>query len=326
MTSPSVRQVLAAIAALLAGVTISVAASGGFDENGKPKGAVSVTVQQRHAAIADRGARDETPAGVPAAAIEAGREQQDRLAYSDQLPIVTPLAASTVPGCVTRTVANRSSRRGVAPRLLVPHYTVSRNTAGWGDVNAIVGLFDRPAFAASSTFVIDAEGNCAYIVPMTEKPWTQAGFNSVSVSIEFIAMGDEGTLSAAAVDKGGRVFAEAARLFHIPLQIGAISGCSVVQGGILDHKALGACGGGHHDLAPLYGASASTAQRNAALLAATKKWTAGVTSVDKVTCRKLNWWRAHGRPKGAAEANAVRRRRALDARGVTCTPSGPVKA
>ena len=310
---PSLRQVVAVLVALLAGITVTVAATGGFDENGKPKGTVSVTVHPRTAAIADKGAADETPAGVPASLIEAGRAQQDRLAYSDQLPLVTPLAATEQRGCTTQTVVNQSSRRGVAPRLLVAHYTVSRA----GSREAIVRLFDTPSFQASSNYVIDRDGSCSYIVPESSKAWAQAGFNSVAVSIEFVAMGDEGGLSPQQVKVGARVFADSAARWNIPIQRGKVSGCTVVAGGLVDHQELGACGGGHHDIepfsmAPLWNAFHADA--------------APVTSVDKVTCRKLNWWRAHGRPKGAAEANAVRRRNALAARGVTCTSSGPVKA
>lgn len=47
---------------------------------------------------------------------------------------------------------------------------------------------------------------------------------------------------------------------------------------------------------------------------------------DRTTCRRLNWWRAHGRPHGLAERRAIRRRRALAARGVRCTRRGPVRA
>ncbi|MCK9251090.1 MAG: hypothetical protein M0P31_19175 [Solirubrobacteraceae bacterium] len=117
-----------------------------------------------------QGARDEVPDGVPVDELRAGQAQQDRLAADDRLPIVTPLAAPSQRGCSSRFVRNYSSRRGVRPRLFVVHYTVSSNRPGWSDVNAIVGLFNQASFAASSTYVIDDEGHCAYIVRESDKP------------------------------------------------------------------------------------------------------------------------------------------------------------
>lgn len=198
-----------------------------------------------------RGERNETPAGVDPRALERAREQQDRLAQSDQLPIVTPDAAPSQRGCVTRLVRNYSTRRGVRPRLLVLHYTVSPNRPGWDDVNAIVGLFDRPAFAASSNYVIDSEGNCAYIVRESDKAWTQAAANPVSISVEQVNTGREASYAGTAgLDKIGVVFSDAARRWDIPVQRGAVSGCTVTRPGIVDHEQLGPCGGGHHDISP----------------------------------------------------------------------------
>jgi hypothetical protein len=63
------------------------------------------------------------------------------------------------------------------------------------------------------------------------------------------------------------------------------------------------------------------------LIDAAKKVVAArsVTAIDRATCRKLQWWRAHGRPHGLAETRAIRRRKALTARGVLCTAHGPVR-
>jgi hypothetical protein len=192
-------------------------------------------------------------AALPPAVARAHETGLDRLARADQLPITLPDAAPTVPGCRSEFVRNFSSRGGVAPHELVAHYTVSRNIPGWGDVNAVVHEFDTPAFAASSDFVIDGEGHCAYIVRDTDKAWTQASANPFSVSIEFIAMGDEGSLPPAALAKGGRVFALEARKWHIPVQLGKVVNCLPVVPGVVDHAMLGLCGGGHHDLRPLNG-------------------------------------------------------------------------
>jgi hypothetical protein len=197
------------------------------------------------------GSRDETPAGAPHAAIEAAREQQDALAANDQLPIVTPLAAPEQRGCVTRLVQNYSTRRGVRPRIFVLHYTVSPNRPGWSDVNGIVSLFDRPAFAASSNYVIDAEGHCAYIVRESDKAWTQAALNPVSISVEAINTGHETSyLGMAGLSKLALVVSDALKRWEIPVQLGEVRGGVVVRPGIVDHGMLGVVGGGHHDIAP----------------------------------------------------------------------------
>lgn len=332
---PKWRKILLAVAAVLAAATGLIHAIDSLTGDSPPPSepvtvlggpgratvpvAPASAVASTAAGLGDHaGARDETPEKVPAAQIEAGREQQDDLAATDQLPLVTPNAAPEQAGCTTRLVRNYSSRRGVRPRELVAHYTVSRNRPGWSDVWAIVGLFDQASFAASSNYVIDAEGNCAYIVRESDKAWTQAAFNPLAISIEFVAMGNEGGLSKQQVAKGARVFADAARRWNIPIRRGTVTGCTASAPGIVDHATLGACGGGHHDIKPFSLQPLIDATRSAA--------GGTVTAADKVTCRKLNWWRAHGRPKGLAEQRAVHRRRALAARDVVCTATGPVRA
>jgi N-acetyl-anhydromuramyl-L-alanine amidase AmpD len=64
----------------------------------------------------------------------------------------------------------------------VLHYTVSPNRVGWSDVNAVVAEFANPAFQASSNYVIDGEGHCAYIVRESDKAWTQAAANPFAIS------------------------------------------------------------------------------------------------------------------------------------------------
>lgn len=261
------------------------------------------------------GLRSENPPGVTPAQLDDAREQQERLAADDQLPAVTPDAAPQQAGCRTRLVHNYSSRRGVRPRLLVLHYTVSANRAGWGDVDAVTALFNTPAFAASSNYVVDREGHCAYLVRESDKAWTQATANPVSISWEIINSGREGTLTSGA----GRArlvstLRAAAGRWQIPLRAGAVRGCTVARSGVVTHQQLGACGGGHVDVSPY--------QREVQGIIASARGPV-VTATDRATCRKLNWWRTHGRPKGKAEANAVRRKRALSRRGVTCTSKGP---
>jgi peptidoglycan hydrolase-like protein with peptidoglycan-binding domain len=197
------------------------------------------------------GLRSENPAGVTAAQLDAAREQQEKLAQSDQLPIVTPDAAPSQRGCTTKLVQDYSSRRGVRPRLFVLHYTVSPNRVGWSDVWSVVSLFDRISFQASSNYVIDNEGHCAYIVRESDKAWTQAAANPVSISVEVINSGHEATYAKTlGLKKIALVASDAMKRWAIPVQLGAVSGCTVKRAGLVDHGSLGACGGGHHDISP----------------------------------------------------------------------------
>jgi hypothetical protein len=165
-----------------------------------------------------------------------------------------------------------------------------------------------------------AGGQCAYIVPESRKAWAQAGFNRVTpCSIEVTETGKEGAyLVGAGKTKVIQIVRDCARRWHIPLQHGKVSGCTVVRAGVVEHKDLGQCGGGHFDDSPY--------SIDPIIAAARSGGSGAVTATDRTTCRKLNWWRSHGRPHGKPEANAVRRRRALAARRVTCTSRGPVHA
>lgn len=295
------------------------------DTNGAKPGVQPGTVTAPPAATAQVAAtaagdhadsRDETPVGVSPKALEAGRQAQDRLAATDQLPIVTPDAAPQQRGCTTALVRNYSTRRGVRPRLFVVHYTVSPNRPGPGDVNAVVNLFNTPSFAASSNYVIDREAFCKYIVRESDKAWTQAAANPFAISVEIINSGREGSLiSGAGLRKLGIIISDATRRWAIPLRQGAVSGCVPTKPGIVTHQMLGSCGGGHVDVSPY--------PLGPVIKAALAARRAGqVTSVDRRTCGRLNAWRRAGRPHSALATNQ-RRRDALARRHVTCTASGP---
>jgi len=263
---------LAAVALLLAGGTVAVVIDTDGDGPNPPQtftilvnkasgDAVptrtievpAAAVEQANASRLDDhdGSRSEQPAGVGQAQLDAADDQQEKLAASDQLPLVTPDAAPEQAGCRSQFVRNFSTRGGVRPRLFVLHYTVSPNRPGWSDVDAITSLFNTPSFAASSNYIVDNEGNCAYIVRESDKAWTQATFNPVSISVEVINTGSEPTYAGTAgLAKIAQVVSDATRRWEIPLQRGATSGCLVTRPGIVDHASLGACGGGHGDIAP----------------------------------------------------------------------------
>lgn len=249
--------------ALLAGYTVTLVVS----VNG-PNGSTSTTitlpgssstpattvaipskVAARAAAFVEDHLKSENPPGVSNQQLDAIHNQQDALAATDQLPIIAPDAAPSFPGCVTRSVRNHSSRRGVKPRVIFDHYTVSPNVPGWADVWAVVHHFDIPATLASSHFVLDGEGHCTYIVPITEKAWTEAAANSIGVGIEIINSGSEKTLLGPAGKlKLAQIHSYLGKLLGIPMQRAILRSCVIVRPGITDHNSLGLCGGGHHDI------------------------------------------------------------------------------
>lgn len=239
---------------------------------------VPVVAVKQTAGLDDHaGARDETPPHAPPAFLNAAQEQQDSLAATDQLPIVTPDAAPEQRGCRTELVQNFSTRRGVRPRVFVLHYTVSPNRAGWSDVNAVVSEFDTWAFQASSNYVIDGEGNCAYIVRESDKAWTQAAYNPLAISVEVINSGHESRyIDPAGLARLALVASDALCRWEIPVQQGATSGGTVTKPGIVDHASLGVVGGGHHDITPY-----SVPQVIAAVKAARAKYGCGQPAKPK---------------------------------------------
>jgi hypothetical protein len=191
-----------------------------------------------------------TPANTPektAAAIVKAEAENRRATKA--LPVAGATAGFA--GCRTSFVNNQSSRNGVRPIWQVDHYTVSHNVPGWADINAVVALFNRSSSQASSHFVIDAEGHCAYIVPIERKSWTEAGGNSLSVGYEIIAYGNEKQyLPPAGARKLAAVQREVSRRTGIPMRRGQSAGCRPGRSGIVQHKDFGICGGGHVDITP----------------------------------------------------------------------------
>lgn len=272
--------------------------------------------------LEDEGGKDETPPGVAPPEIERGLLQEQ--AHKLKLPDVLPLAAPSVPGCLSRFITvrrNYGAVRNTKIRLFVVHWSGGPNLPGWQDVNGLTAFGNNPAAGVSWSFNEDREGHCHYNVNVLYNPYTQAGFNRVSVSVEIINVGghDKPLLTAHGLAVLGRVIAFLNQRFHFGLRRGLTFGCQVQRSGIVDHKSLGPCGGGHPDigdnsLTPIINAARNAYQR----YYAPKR----VTATDRITCRKLNYWRTHGRHHGLAERRAVRRRVALARRGVTCNSKG----
>jgi hypothetical protein len=90
-------------------------------------------------------------------------------------------------------------------------------------------------------------------VPVAAKAWTIAALNSQTVNIEAVSFGNEGGLYAGGgrgAAKVARVVGRIARLFGIPLRLGAVSNCVVTRTGIITHWMGGPCSGGHSDIRP----------------------------------------------------------------------------
>jgi N-acetyl-anhydromuramyl-L-alanine amidase AmpD len=258
-------------------------------------------------------ARDETPPGVSTAELKEGREESKELADEGLVAPIKPAGAQSY-SCPSRPVVNQSAlsakRVGVAL-----HFTVS--DPGSGPV--IRRLFNTPSFGASSNALFEPLSlKCWELVPFGRKAWAQGAANSAYYSIEIVSndrsraswlatpMIQRGTLAAFVRDLLKRIGA--------PMQLVDPVGC-VFKPGLTDHDRL-ECGNVHWDVGRNFPWDVFMRQVRAGV----------ITAVDRVTCRKLQWWRTHGRPHGKAERNAVRRKRALTARHVRCTSRGPVAA
>lgn len=226
-----------------------------FDRSGQP-GIQPGTVQVPAPVVAqvqpnlESGLRNEAPAAAPQSQLDAAQRAAQQIAAT-QPPLPTAGATAGFIGCRTEFVRNQSSRHGVRPQLIVLHYTVSPNVPGWADVQSVVGLFNRTSAQASSHFVIDGEGHCAYIVPIEAKAWTEAAGNPFSIGIEVIDNGNESTyMQPAGLARLRSVTHQIAQRTGIPLRLGAVKGCVPTRAGIVQHKDFGLCGGGHFDITP----------------------------------------------------------------------------
>lgn len=256
------------------------------------------------------------PPGTSPVELAAAKRSADRVART-QPALSTAGASAGFAGCRTSFVNNQSSRGGARPQWQVLHYTVSPNRPGWSDVDAVVALFNRSSSQASSNFIIDSEGHCAYIVPIEAKAWTQAGANRLSVSYEIIATGREKTyLAAAGMAKLESVVHAVAKRTGIPLRHGDTNNCALGRAGLVQHKDFGICGGGHVDVAP-FNATAIIAALTAGSSAK------AVTRANRLTCAKINAWRRAGRPAdGRWRSNSLTRIANLKKQGVVCTSKG----
>jgi hypothetical protein len=146
---------------------------------------------------------------------------------------------------ITANVVNQSSRNGVKPRLIVLHTTEGHNREGLDDLRGLVSFFNNSANQVSSHIANDAEGNDARMVPDERKAFTQAAFNSLSLSIEQIGFASQKQFPEAQLRNTAQWIAHWSKRHGIPIQRSTTHG-------ICQHKELGLKGGGHTDCGPNY--------------------------------------------------------------------------
>jgi hypothetical protein len=261
------------------------------------------------AAVTEQNLRDETPPVAQAAPDQLAAQQQlvEKVKRTkDPLPVAG--ATQGFPGCRTEFVRNQSSRNGVRPIWQVDHYTVSPNRPGWSDVNAIVALFNNPNAQVSAHFVIDGEGNCAYIVPIEQKAWANAAGNSLSIQYEIINSGHESVyLAPAGQARLKAVQLEVKRRTGIPVSRGSVY---PARSGLVQHKDGGLPWGGHVDITPY------SIDQQVQLVNAPTRVT--INHRDRAACRKVHKYRPrrhHTRRELARRHHRIHR---LHHRGLHC--------
>lgn len=325
------RRLVVALMALLVGVGVTVEV---VDDDGagpgKPRLSVRI-IKTTVDGVAEKPGVQPVVIAAPAPVVEQATEGiHTELGQGDAPELAFPQAAPSQRGCLTRTVRNMSSRGGVRPRVIVLHYTVGPNRVGLSDMDATTTLANSPAAAVSWHFLIDREGNCYFSVPLTMKAWTQANANPFSVGIEIVNSGREPNLiDGAGLRKLGLVVSDTARRLEIPLQEGEVTNCQPVTAGVVDHKSLGLCGGGHVDVTPYPSAGASLSARVwAALGAARAQRSRDAVASSSRTCGRVHAYRVRrraGRP-GTTDGRLAQKGRLwrLEQRGVRCLVGRPV--
>lgn len=150
-------------------------------------------------------------------------------------------------------VVNRSSRRGVRPKLIVIHTTESHDRPGRSDVDGVHSWFNNPRSSASSHVIVDEEAHSTTCVPDAEKAWTQANYNPHCLSIELIAFAStprwRWLKRERQLKKAAKFTAHWCIKHSIPAVRGQVSPnvVNVIKPGIIGHAQMGRAGGGHHD-------------------------------------------------------------------------------
>lgn len=298
--------------------TITVTLGGpGQTKVALPPAAQATAAGQEQQAEAGRNETDlhAEPPAADSNVVQRVNEAQTPPGQPELPATVLPDAAVSTPGCRTALVRNYSSRGGSPVLLGVIHLTVSTDN-GWAGVLGNVKWFDNPAAQASSNYIVDRKvGACALAVPETQKAWTQAGFNRVSLSVEVTARGNEGSLvvpGSAGEDRLVGLLRRWHRIYRLPYRHGAVSGCAVTRTGFVMHADLGGCGGGHVDVRP-YAIDRYIAKAKALDTAAHV-----IVAADRARCRAIHAYRGRTRHTTSGTARFLRRLDKTAALGLRC--------
>lgn len=282
-----------------------------------PQAAAVLEQAKRSPELADLVA---APKAAPADVARRQARQTDEQTYDASGVLEGATAQGAKFRCWTAMNGGPRSVRDIA--LGVVHDTEGTNVKGLADGQGLCGFFQR--VQASPTWTVDNEANSWENVPLGRVPWTQAYFNRVACSIEFIGFADPARAQWTYVQlrEGARLMAGCFKLAGIPVRRGRVDGAtaSILRSGVVTHKELGLKGGGHVD--------PGTAFKMQTFMRLLRAFATGPSSVDRLTCWRLNHWRRAGRPHGrAGRLLAINRRRrdVLAGRQVTCTDRGPVR-
>lgn len=131
------------------------------------------------------------------------------------------------------------SRPSIKPDLIVLHSTESSAHSGYN----VSDYLSRSSVQADSNLVIDTDGTTYRLVPDGRKAWTQAAFNSRSLSIEQVGRAVQQTWPDVQVRETAKWIAYWHKKYGIPIR----DSRQDLKSGVVTHKALGQAGGGHVD-------------------------------------------------------------------------------
>lgn len=156
------------------------------------------------------------------------------------------MAFRLIPDVIVRDITtSKSSRHGAKPSLMVLHTTegvmrLKDRAKFWDTVEASshVGV-GNPKFGEQS--------KSGRYVKDSDKAWTQAFYNPVSLSIEIEGFASQAFWSDAVINEVARWLAHWSIHYDIPLRRARVFGGKVIRSGVASHKQLGSLGGGHSD-------------------------------------------------------------------------------
>jgi hypothetical protein len=244
---------------------------------------------------------DETPPGVPAAQLSAGRRFEARQAATQLASPAPPVGAQNY-SCRSHPVANQSALNGRRVGVAL-HFTVG------GTIESVWQLFNRPSFGASSNKGVSLTGRCEIWVPNSRKAWAQLSANSAYISIEITTndLSREQWLAAPLISKGilASIVRDDLRSIGAPAKLVDPTGCNWLAG-VTDHNRL-ECGNSHWDVGEHFPWDVFMRQVRAGSAVTP------LTTTQKRACDLLNYHRrrAHqvGRwyPSRARRANELKR-------------------